>query len=69
MNEVKHMGQITINAVVYEQMPDGTFNPRAVWHDAFAMDFLNNNSTDCITELKSIIEELKNARNRLKRPA
>ncbi len=58
-----HQGELTINAIVYAQMPDGNFNPRAVWHDAFAIRFVSETPEACIEEVKAIIAEIKERRN------
>ncbi len=56
---IPHLGQITINAIVYKQLPDGQFHPEAVWHDSFAMNFLEDSADECVSKLKKMIEELK----------
>jgi len=57
--EVPHMGQMTVNAIVYKQLPDGQFSPQAVWHDAFQVSFVEETPDECIKKIKEIIEELK----------
>jgi hypothetical protein len=57
--EVPHLGQVTINAVVYKQMSNGQFHPEAVWHDSFALNFLEEDADKCIAKLKKLIEEMK----------
>jgi hypothetical protein len=54
-----HQGEITINAIVYRQMPDGNFHPGAVWHDAFAIRLLSDTPEACIEEIKELIEKIK----------
>ena len=54
-----HQGEITINAIVYKQMPDGNFHPQAVWHDAFAIRFVSDTPEKCVEEIKAIIEQIK----------
>jgi hypothetical protein len=64
IKQLPHLGQITINAIVYKQLPDGNFHPEAVWYDSFAVNFIENSSNDCIEKIKSIIGDLKNDTNR-----
>lgn len=54
-----HQGEITINAIVYAQMSDGNFHPKAVWHDAFAIRLLSDTPEKCIEEVKEIIRKIK----------
>ena len=56
---VQHLGQITVNAIVYKQMPDGQFHPEAVWHDSFALNFTEDSAGACVEKVKQIIAEIK----------
>lgn len=54
-----HQGEVTINAIVYGQMPDGHFHPKAVWHDAFTIRFVSETPEQCIDEIKTMIQKIK----------
>ena len=58
---IPHLGQITINAIVYKQTPSGQFDPKAVWHDSFSINLLEESPEKCIEELKRLITEFKDA--------
>ena len=60
MSEVPHLGQITVNAIVYEQNKDGSFHPKAVWHDGFSINLVADNAEKAIEEIKQKIEGIKN---------
>lgn len=57
--EIPHSGQLTINAIVYKQLPDGQFSPQAVWHDAIQIGFIEETPAKCIDKIKEIIQEIK----------
>ena len=57
---VPHLGQITVNAIVYKQSKDGSFHPQAVWHDSFSINLVEDSPEKCIEELKKKIGALKN---------
>lgn len=59
MSEVPHLGQMTVNAIVYKQLPDGNFHPEAVWHDSFAINFIEESPEACVEKIKKMIEEVK----------
>jgi hypothetical protein len=54
-----HQGEITVNAIVYKQLSNGTFSPEAVWHDSFAIRFVSDTPDKCIEELKTMLMGIK----------
>lgn len=60
MSAVPHLGQITVNAIVYQQRPDGQYDPKAVWHDSFSINLVEDSPETAIEKIKQLIEVLKN---------
>jgi hypothetical protein len=60
VSDVPHLGQITINAVVYKQTPKGDFDPKAIWHDSFAINFQYDSVEKCVEDIKRRLETFKN---------
>lgn len=65
---VPHLGQITVNAIVYQQRPDGQFDPKAVWHDSFSINMVEETPEEAIKKLQQLIEVLKNESSSENRP-
>lgn len=65
---VPHLGQITVNAIVYQQRPDSQFDPKAVWHDSFSINMVEDTPEKAIEKLKKLIEVLKNESSGENRP-
>ncbi len=61
VKNIPHIAQITVNAIVNQQLPDGKYHPRAVYNDAFAISLTGNNAEECIEKLKEKMEKIKNA--------
>lgn len=57
---MQYLGQITVNAIIYQQAAEGHFHPKAVWHDNFSINVLEETPEAAIEKLKSLIEVLKN---------
>ena len=68
MAEVPHLGQITVNAIVYQQRADGQFDPKAVWHDSFSINLVEDTPEKAINKIKELIEVLKNGSSSENRP-
>ena len=68
MAEVPHLGQITVNAIVYQQRSDGQFDPKAVWHDSFSINTVEDTPEKAIEKIKQLIEVLKNGSSIENRP-
>lgn len=56
---IPHLGQLSVNAIVYKHLPDGQFHPEAVWYDSFQVNFLEDSPDKCIEVVKKMIEEFK----------
>lgn len=54
-----HMGQITVQAVIYKQRPDGQFSPETVWFDTFKMEFLGKTAEECRQEMDEKVKAIK----------
>lgn len=63
---IPHLGQITVQAIVMKQMPNGQFSPEAVWNDSFSINLVSESADESIKEIKRLIEVLKENANRLK---
>lgn len=60
MENIPHLGQISVHAIVYKQLPDGSFHPESVWFDSFSLNLLESSGKECIDKIKAKLEDLKN---------
>lgn len=65
---MQYLGQITVNAIIYQQASEGHFHPKAVWHDNFSINVLEETPEEAIKKLQKLIEVLKDDGNKENRP-
>jgi len=58
---IPHIAIITIRWIINQQLPDGQFHPRAVDSDSFSIKIFGNNEQECVEQLKTKIEKMKEA--------
>ena len=57
--QVPHQAIISLNAVVNQQLPDGSWHPRATFHDNFYLRLVGSNEKEIVKNLKKQLQELK----------
>ena len=56
---IQHQAIVRIDAVVNQQMPNGTWHPRAVHYDNFFLRLEGESEQEVVKMLKEKLEELK----------
>lgn len=54
-----HIGLITIQAIVNQQLPNNQYHPRAVYSDSFSIKLYGNSKEECMALLIERLGKLK----------
>lgn len=57
--QIPHQAIVSLNAVINQQLPDGSWHPRAVFHDQFYLRLVGNNERDVKNSLVEQLDKLK----------